>query len=385
MLGQFLEQSIYRQVFLCEQLYELQEINVREMGNLLGVCSGTVINDLGEISEKLWDYIDDEYKKRNKYGIIFKRGVSLTDVTQILYSESYFLRGLKHFFEGNFTSIHITESDHVSLSKAYDIKNMVYEFFDYYGYTSNNQIVIPELDYRYLLMMLIHLTDWEGYQTHNDRIKKFSEELIEYVECHFFNRTYKEIDKYLVYRGIEIGALRNKKSSISISEIDKINARKQPLYKFVVEGIQEVYDINKISEDEIFYIFTLFNTKDYSSENIEFLLKDFDVVYSAIVIENQKIFELKKILEKEFGESLFDSLIFKKAFINFSRTLWGNIQKYVVTPICLLDKEKQKIKQRLVKCLNLWKLRNSFVYFNSNMVNSLVFALYLSRSMTILD
>lgn len=386
MLEHFLEKQIYRQVYICEQLYDLQEINVHDICSVLSVSYATINNDLYNIKENLSDYIESFRKKKNKCSVIFKDGVSIVDIIQIIYSESFFLKALGHFFDGNFTGIELSEMDFISLSKAYDLKKTIMDFFSYYKYVDeNNHIHIPELDYRYMMLMLIELTDWNGCYSHNTNVLNFTKDLIEYVEKHFFNRKYTNIDRYLIYRGITIGFLRHEKFPIIFSNEDIKFIKHHPLFKLIVQGINNVYDINKFSENEILYIFTLFNCKDYISENVELLLKDCNIEYHDIVLKNQSMYDLKKILEKEFGNELFNSITFRKIFINFSRTLLGNIQKFIITPIYRLTGTQQTIKKRLTKCLNIWQVNNPNIFFNPNMINALAIGVDLEKSNTITD
>jgi len=385
LLGNFLEKNIYRQVYLCEKLYDLQEINIHEESKALEVCPGTIVNDLNEISVKIIDFIDVMYKKRNYFIVYFKEGTNITDIIQIIYSDSYFLKALSHFFEGDFSSLDLAEKDHISLSKAYKVKNNVLEFFDYYGYVVNNHICIPELDYRYMIIMLVSLTDWNGYRVRYGNIKSFSYKLINYVEKKLFNRKYTDFDKFLIYRGIEIGFIRCKKYSVTFLELDRENAKKKPLFKILSEGIEQLNCNIKMSENELLYIYSLFFSKYYLSNNVEHLLKDFEIAYNTIILKNQELFELKKILEIKFGTAIFESLVFKKCFINFARTLFGNVQQYIYTPIYILNNEQKIIKQRLLSCLDLWSKNNKDRYFNSNIIHELTIGISLIISNEYLD
>lgn len=46
MLERYIEKNIFRQVYLCQQLYQKKEITLQAMAERLNVCTPTITNDL---------------------------------------------------------------------------------------------------------------------------------------------------------------------------------------------------------------------------------------------------------------------------------------------------------------------------------------------------
>lgn len=49
MLENYIERNISRKVYLCEQLFEFQEIDIKYIAKMLGVTMPTVLHDLESI------------------------------------------------------------------------------------------------------------------------------------------------------------------------------------------------------------------------------------------------------------------------------------------------------------------------------------------------
>lgn len=51
MLERYIEKNIFRQVYLCQQLYQKKEIDLQTMAKRLKVCTITINNDLLVLNE----------------------------------------------------------------------------------------------------------------------------------------------------------------------------------------------------------------------------------------------------------------------------------------------------------------------------------------------
>ncbi|ROX53546.1 hypothetical protein EGW36_12775, partial [Enterococcus faecium] len=119
MLEKYIERNIFRKVYLCEQLFEFQEIDIEQTAISLGVTTPTILHDLESLAECLEYCIKEQIREKHKYKLIFKRGIALSELTQFLYGQSYFLKFLSYYFKGIFTSTELADLEFISLSKVY--------------------------------------------------------------------------------------------------------------------------------------------------------------------------------------------------------------------------------------------------------------------------
>ncbi|HFM5761358.1 TPA: hypothetical protein ACG77P_002997, partial [Enterococcus faecium] len=138
---------------------------------------------------------------------------------------------------------------------------------------------------------LVRYVNWEGYENKNPYVEEACNELIDYVETHFFKRRYSEDEKSFIIRGIEI-AIGRKAFPLGLKEEDKKSAETKPLFQLVCQGLEEQKGILDLQEEDVYYIFSLFNSRNYTNENMELLRKDFEVVYKNFVLNDLSLNEL---------------------------------------------------------------------------------------------
>ncbi|HAQ4438655.1 TPA: hypothetical protein IXR79_002249 [Enterococcus faecium] len=377
MLEKYIERNIFRKVYLCEQLFEFQEIDIEQTAISLGVTTPTILHNLESLAECLEHCIKEKIREKHKYKLIFKRGIALSELTQFLYGQSYFLKFLSYYFKGIFTSTELADLEFISLSKVYTIKKSVLDFFKENDYLKNKEIIIPEFDSRNILLALVRYINWEGYESKNPHVEEACNELIDYVETHFFKRRYSEDEKSFIIRGIEI-AIGRKTFPLELKEEDKKSAETKPLFQLVCQGLEEQKGMLHLQEEDIYYIFSLFNSRNYTNENMELLRKDFEVVYKNFVLNdlslNELILQILPVAEIDDA----DNFIFKQSFLQFVRTLWADGQVFLPERIYLLSEKEQLLYRKIVEVLDDWKKKNQIhLRWNDNFIRKFVKSLSL--------
>lgn len=380
MFENYIERNVSRKVYLCEQLFEFQEIDIEVSAKMLGVTMPTVLHDLESITECL-EYCIEEYgREKHIFKIVFKHGIELPELTQFLYGQSYFLKFLSYYFRGQFTSTELSDLEFISLSKVYTIKKTVLDFFKANSYLRNKQIIIPEFDVRNLLLALVRYIDWEGYENQNQGIEKSCHQLIDFIESHFFKRRYTEEEKILIIRGLEI-ALGRKNHPIHFSEVDKKAAEKKPLFHIVSQGLAKQKATLHLQDEDVYYIFSLFNTRNYTNENMELLRKDFEVVYTSFIEQTPCLHELIEKIIKKIGKNCENDFILRKSFLQFIRTTWGDGQVFIPDRIYLLTKPEKELYKDLLEILNSWQEEYSLtIRWNHNLIRKFVKSVFLTMS-----
>ena len=205
MLERYIEKNIFRQVYLCQQLYQKKEITLQAMAERLNVCTPTITNDLEALKESFTQEIISFERTRNTCKLFFDPAYSLLELTQRIYRRSDFLRVLNDFLIGNTHWSEIAEKEFLSTSKIYQLRADIFDFADELGYScSKQQLKLPEKDLRYLLLAIARYTGERSAIPFNKMIASAAEELIDYVEEHFFARDYPESEREIIILGIQL-------------------------------------------------------------------------------------------------------------------------------------------------------------------------------------
>lgn len=372
MLERYIEHNILRQVYLCEQLYDFSKIDIDNSAKLLNVSTPTILSDLESIIESLEYCIESYNKDKHCFIIIFKEDITLSELTQFLYGQSYVLRFLSYYFKGIFASTTLSDLEYISLSKVYKTKKIVLDFFKENNYLKDKKIIIPEFDSRNILLALVRYINWDGYNSKNSNVKRAILELIEYVEINFFNRRYSQEEKFFIFRGIEI-ALGRKKYPLNFNNTEKNQIRHKPLFILISQGLSQQIKFLNIQENDIYYIFSLFNTRNYTNQNMELLKKDVEVVYENFVVNNVYYKELISLITNQQSVMNIDNFILKRAFLQFVRTLWADGQVFLPEKIYLLSKHEEILYKNILNILETWKKKNKItIRWNHNLIRKFI-------------
>ncbi|MGM0213798.1 helix-turn-helix domain-containing protein [Enterococcus sp. AZ109] len=379
MLENYLERNLFRQVYLCEQLYDKKTIQLHEIAEQLEVCPSTVTNDLETIIDLLEPQIVSTSKARNRYTVVFDSTYSRLSLTQTIYQRSYFLSILGQYLAGERNWGTIAETTFISLSKVYNLRTELKSFFAELGYLkTDGTVMIPEKDYRYLLLSVVQYTNQTELTQLNQPIRQTSRQLMDYVESHFFSRYYPEEEKQLILLGIAIGLQRGNAYPISFTQQEKKQAQRTPLYQLIEKGLQQLPFSLCHTEDERLYLYSLFNSRNYLCSNLELLQKDYDVVYQNHVLANPLVAELSQKLVALLSLSETDQLLFEKAFLPFIRSTWADTQIFQPEKIYLLTTKQKRLHQQVSQVLDDWISENQLTLrWNDNLIRRLVISLSL--------
>ena len=383
MLERYIEKNIFRQVYLCQQLYQKKEITLQTMGERLNVCTPTISNDLDVLRESFAQEIISFERTRNTCKVFFDPAYPLLELTQRIYRRSDFLRVLNDFLIGNTHWSEIAEKEFLSTSKIYQIRANIFDFAKELGYVSSKQeIKLPEKDLRYLLLAIARYTGERSAVPFNKMIASAAEELIGYVEDHFFARDYPKSEREIIVLGIQLSSHRARKAAIAFSTKDKTCAQQTPLFKLLREGMKNLNSTICANEEELFFIYSLFNARNYLCNNLELLQKDFEVVYQNHIQRYPEIENLLSELRSSLNISIENELLLKKAFLPFIRSTWGDMQLFQPDLIYLLDQDQQMIYQKVHSILETWSATcQTTIHWNDNLIRKMTLTLdLLSRN-----
>ncbi|MBO0454136.1 helix-turn-helix domain-containing protein [Candidatus Enterococcus murrayae] len=379
MLERYIEKNIFRQVYLCQQLYQKKEIDLQTMAERLKVCTITINNDLLVLNELFNQEITTFKKNRNICKVSFDPTYPLLELTQRIYRRSDFLRVLNDFLIGNTHWSEIAEKEFLSTSKIYQIRANIFSFSEELGcLQQNHSFAFSEKDLRNLFLAIARYTGDRSAIPFNKVIAAAAEKLIDYVEEHFFARYYPTNERELIILGIQLSNQRARHFPILFSEKEKASARQTPLFKLLREGIKNLDSTICANEDELFYIYSLFNARNYLCNNLELLQKDFEVVYQNHIQRYPAIEELLQELRFSLNISPENELLLKKAFLPFIRSTWADMQLFQPDLIYLLDKEQQTLYQTIQTILEKWSAAcQTTIHWNTNLIRKMTLILDL--------
>ncbi|WP_053812852.1 helix-turn-helix domain-containing protein [Enterococcus faecium] len=372
----FIEKSVLRRVYLCEKIFENKEIDFITSAKILDVSWQTIKNDIDYITDELSEEIEFIYVKKRKVNIKFKKDVPLLSLTQKIYRDSYFLDFLYHYFEGKFNSYQLSEIEYLSLSKVYLVKKKVIDFFKRYDYVNeNDEIEIPEFDFRNLALLIERYTGWKVIENTYLGIEKKCDDLINYIEDSFFNRKYSEEERQILLMGIRIAMSRFRYHRVFFNEKDKKEVMHTSLYTYIKKGIEKYHF--PFEEDEIIYIFYLFNTRDYVNKSTRLIEYDLNNFYQEFIEENIHYKKFLDELQIKLNITGLDNFYYRKICFPFIKTMWGDGQIFLTDKVYLLEKKHESLFKQVHSTLVKWAKRNNIkIRINNNILNKFIIQLY---------
>ena len=384
MLERYIEKNIFRQVYLCQQLYQKKEIELQTMAERLNVCTVTITNDLEVLRESFTQEITTFEKNRNTCSVSFDPAYSLLELTQRIYRRSDFLRVLNDYLIGNTHWSEIAEKEFLSTSKIYQIRADIFAFAEELGCLQQDRQIKPrEKDLRYLFLAIARYTGDRSAIPFNKVVAAAAGKLIDYVEDHFFARDYPTSEREIIILGIQLGTQRARHSTLQFSEEEKASARQTPLFRLLQEGIKTLDSTICANEEELFYVYSLFNARNYLCNNLELLQKDFEVVYQNHIQRYPEIEKLLQELRSSLNISPENELLLKKAFLPFIRSTWADMQLFQPDLIYLLDKDQLELYQTIQTILDKWSaVGQTTIHWNTNLIRKMTLILDLLHRTT---
>lgn len=121
MIENYIEKDIMRQIKITEYLFELKEIDIQEVADLLEISKITVKRDIEKILS-----IDSRIRliKKNSSTMIvdFWPGATRYELIKKIYEQSFFLRICAMYLKGERNYLKISEKEHISVAKFFSLK-----------------------------------------------------------------------------------------------------------------------------------------------------------------------------------------------------------------------------------------------------------------------
>lgn len=128
MIESYVEKDIMRQVKITEYLFELKQIDIQKIADLLEVNRITIKRDIEKILT-----IDSRIqliKQTSSIMIVeFWPEATRYELIKKIYAQSFFLRICAMYLKGERNYLKISEKEHISVAKVFSLKKRVEDFF----------------------------------------------------------------------------------------------------------------------------------------------------------------------------------------------------------------------------------------------------------------
>lgn len=338
MIERYMEKNLFRQIVLLENLYSSTRVSIKKMAELLDVFPKTIESDIEKIISEFDFAIQMSNKSRSLYYVLFDQEIPLYKLKQSIYQQSIFLKVCAHFALDKFDYLELVETDFISVSKAYALKNQALDFFNRIGLKeSKGQLILSEIEWRLVSLNILVRMD-EGLDfTHPVDFEIACEELISTVENKFSKRVYDKDSKYFIVQGMYLSYQRQKENPIEFDDFYKTEIKQRPIYNIIVTAWKESKIKAYLDESEIEFITFLFNACPYSFDQINDLFEDHDEVREIFITNKPKMLELVQTFSELAEQELLGNPSFEQAIVRLFRTAWRNYQPLIPDRTYLLD------------------------------------------------
>lgn len=331
MIENYIEKDIIRQVKITEYLFELKQIDIQNVADLLEVNKITVKRDIEKIL-----LIDSRIQLLNKNSSVvtvnFWPGATRYELIKKIYEQSFFLRFCAMYLKGEKNYLKISEKEHISVAKVFSLKKKAEDFFRNAKIMSNDgQFIENEFKYRLALITIWMRIDF--FNTMVDQaVYKEAKKLVEkFIQT--FSNELNVREKYFFTLNIYL-VLKRKNKNLKIPTQDFNFVYKKVLYT-EVENLLSSYNF---SEDEIAYIAIMYRLLNHNLSTYHYLKMEYSHIRKSHIYEIPELVELVHIFEKEFNRELLKDIMFEKPFIKFISSIFLNNSMFLVGASIILCK-----------------------------------------------
>lgn len=378
MLGNYIEKNILRSVYICEQGFVEKNIKIDKLCEILKVTKITIYNDLKNLKELIPQALISYTIEHDVCTLNFKKDITLQEITKTIYDHSLFLKGLFDCLNGNFNARLFADKEFISLSKAYKLKTAIWTFFEDNNYIIDDQIHLPERDYRLIILSLSSYTSWLELPPIDYQILEAFKQIIADIEDCYFDRKYSSESREYILNGLCLSYLRKENDAIIYPKKDQNEIEINPLYLIIKRTITPYQEILKFHDQELLFVYSIFNSQTYHSPDLFFLQKDFKINFNYFVTKRNDNLDLMNRLTEEFDISSEQIDLFKKSFLDFVRPVIRNQKLILPNKRYLLSEDQKilyaKITQVIADWNHDWQLN---VYWNKNSLNKFTLELSL--------
>lgn len=362
MIESYVEKDIMRQVKITEYLFELKQIDIQKIADLLEVNRITIKRDIEKILT-----IDSRIQliKQTSSIVIVEFWPEATryELIKKIYAQSFFLRICAMYLKGERNYLKISEKEHISVAKVFSLKKRVEDFFKHSEImTEDGEFIEDEFNYR-----LVLITVWMRIDLFNTMIDHIAFQKAERLVEKFMQVFSNELnlrEKYFLILNMYL-TFKRKNKQLKIPEQDFKFVYKKVFYK----EIEELLFPYNFSKDEIAYIAIMYRLLNHNLSNYHYLEMEYNHVRKTHISNIPELVELVHIFENEFNRELLKDIMFEKPFIKFISSIFLNRSMFLVEKHYFIDKRQQIVYQKVEQLVSNWSKKHNYkVFLNSQSV-----------------
>lgn len=355
MIDKYIEKDIVRQVKVTEYLFELKQIDIQQVADLLGVSRMTIKRDIERIL-----LLDSRIQLVEEKGvhttINFWPEATRYELIKKVYNQSYFLKVCYLYLSGERNYLKISEREHISVAKVFSVKKKVEEFFKKVGVmTEDGRFEEDEFKHR-----LITLTIWmriDFFQATIDRrilvnAKKIVDQLMK-----LFSNELNSREKHFLTLNVYMALKRNGRN-LNFPERVKYVYRKEIYIK-----IRKLLSNYHLNDNEINYLTFMYNLLNHNLTNYYYLEIEYFQIRKRAMQEYPELIELIHQFELTFQRDLAKEPLFEKALWRFLTSLSYNRAMLLVEKNHFITEIQRNFCNKVKALIIEWSQKNNYVIF----------------------
>lgn len=384
MIEKYIEKEIMRQVKLAEFLYECKKLPIADLAQYLEVSFNTIKRDVQRLRFQLDNYIT-KFEMTKTYVIIWFDSIyTRYDLIKEIYSYSKFLNICLGYLQGEYNYLNIIENEFVSVTKAFQLKKSVENYFIEIGlFNENKEWVTDECTFRLVMLTVLSRRSLNQNLLDKEQLK-LSGELVEQLFLGLSNGyTINKREKLLLTLCVYLTVTRFQEHPIQhISGND--NLKESLEFKEIQNKVELMFKNIDLPNNELLFITSFYKNIPLNSDNYMTIQLNYNYERNYVIENNSYIKSLIFQFEEEFQNSLFNQIVFERPLIIFYYSMRNNIQNFMLYRHHYLNAKQLELKKRIKTVLIKWKKQAfpepSFVFndlaiewFTSQISSSLIF------------
>ncbi|MDU5019336.1 MAG: helix-turn-helix domain-containing protein [Clostridiales bacterium] len=364
MIDEYIEKDILRQIKVTEYLFELKQLNIPKVAELLNVSRMTIKRDIEKIL-LLDSRIQLVEEKPTHVTVYFQAGMTRYELIRNLYSQSYFLKICLLYLQGERNYIKISEQEHISVAKVFSLKKKVEEFFKKTGgMTEEGTFITDEFHYRLLL-----LTIWmrvEPMEIKMDpRIYREAQQIVAQISQIFSNELNGR-EKYFFTLNVYL-SLQRKHTGIKNPKQGMAYLYKELEFE-KIETIVRPYQLPKNESDYLTIIYRLLN---HNLNNYHYLQMDYYQMRKSHFYKRPEILDLVHRFEQTFQRELMKEILFERALVRFLVDIFYHRPMYLVEKNHFIEASQKQLCVQVKQLMSEWSQEYGYkVYLEERAIES---------------
>lgn len=359
MIDEYIEKDILRQIKITEYLFELKQINIQKVAELLSVSRMTIKRDIEKIL--LTDPRIQLVEEHSIYiTVSFQSGITRYDFIRQLYKQSHFLRICVLYLQGERNYLKISEEEHISVAKVFSLKKKVEEFFKKTGgMTEDGHFVNDEFHYRLLLLTIWMRIDFFEAKL-DQRIYQEAQYIVHQISKIFSNKL-NERENYFFTLNVYL-SLQRKHKELKNPKSGMKYLHKHSEYK-KIEGVVHAYHLPK---NEVDYLTIMYRLLNHNLNNYHYLQMEYYQLRKTHLYTVPSVIDLIHQFEHFFQRELMREMLFERALLRLLVSIFFNRSMYLVEKNHFIEEPQRQLCTEVKQLINNWSQENGYHVYLEN-------------------